>query len=117
MGILIRTGLMVLAVWVTFAVVDGLSFDGDWLGLVIVALIIGVANAVVIPLLKLISLPVRIVTLGLFTLVINIAVLLGVIVLADILDLGVSSTGFVPTLIGALLLTVFSSIISMIAKD
>jgi putative membrane protein len=117
MRFLVRAGLMVLAVWVTFAVISGLSFDGDWLALVIVALIVGLANATIIPLLKLISLPVRILTLGLFTLVINIGVIFAVIVVADNLDLGVSSTGFVPTLLGALLLTVFSSIISMLAKD
>lgn len=108
---------MILAVWVTFAVIGGLSFDGDWLALAIVSLIVGLANAVVIPLFRLISLPIRVLTLGLFTLVINIGVVFAVIVVADNLDLGVSSSGFGPTLLGALLLTVLSSIISMLAKD
>ena len=66
MRFLIRAWLMVLAVWATFAIVTGLSFNGDWVVLVVVALIVGIANAVVITLLKLISLPVRI--LGLFAL-------------------------------------------------
>ncbi len=105
------------AVWATFALVNGLTFDGDWLGLLVIALVIGVANAIVIPLLKLVSIPVRIMTLGLFTLVINVGVVFLVIVVTESLELGVASSGWLATLLGAFLLTIFSSMISMLTKD
>jgi len=108
---------MVAAVWLTFTIIPGLSYDGNWLTLVILALLIALANALVIPILKLISLPIRIVTLGLFTLAINILVLVGVIALAQSIEVGIASDGFGASLLGALLLTVLSSLISWIAKD
>jgi putative membrane protein len=117
MRLLVRFGLMVAAVWLTFTIVPGLSYDGNWLTLVVVALLIALANALVVPLLKLISLPIRVVTLGLFTLAINVLVLVGVIVLAQNIEVGIASEGFGSSLLGALLLTVLSSVISWFAKD
>lgn len=108
---------MMGAAWVTFRVVPGLRFDGDGWALLFVALLIGVANGIVIPILKLFALPLRIVTLGLATLAINLVVLFGVIALAENLDLGVTSDGFWSTLLGALILTVLSSIISALVSD
>jgi len=75
------------------------------------------ANAFVRPILKLLALPVRIVTLGVATLAINVFVVVGVLWLAEQLDLGVASDGWVPTLLGALIITVLSSIVSAIIKD
>jgi len=117
MRLLVRFALMVGAVWVTFTIVPGLSYDGNWVTLVVVALLIALANALVIPFLKVISLPIRFVTLGLFTLAINILVLIGVIALAQAIEVGISSDGFGASLLGALLLTVLSSVISWFVKD
>ncbi len=39
MKLLIRFGLMVAAVWLTFTVIPGLSYDGNWVTLVVVALL------------------------------------------------------------------------------
>lgn len=108
---------MMGAAWATFRIVPGLSFDGDGWALLFVALLIGVANGIVIPVLKLLALPLRIVTLGLATLAINLVVLFGVIALAQNLDLSVTSDGFWSTLLGALVLTVLSSIISALVRD
>ena len=74
-------------------------------------------EGIVIPVLKLFALPLRILTLGLATLAINLVVLFGVIALAQNLDLGVTSDGFWSTLLGALVLTVLSSIISALVRD
>ena len=108
---------MMGAVWLSFWLVPGLTFSGDWLALLVFAVLIGLANAVVIPLLKLLALPLRIVTLGLATLAINIGVMILVIIIGESMDLGVSSDGFVSTLLGALLLTVLSSVVSWLVKD
>jgi len=117
MKLLIRFGLMVAAVWLTFTVIPGLSYDGNWVTLVVVALLIALANALVIPLIKLISLPIRFLTLGLFTLAINVLVLAGVIALAQNIEVGVASEGFGSSLLGALLITVLSWVISWFVKD
>jgi putative membrane protein len=117
MRLLIRLGLMLVAVWLTFTFVPGLDYDGSWFSLLVLAVLLGVANAFIIPLLKLISLPVRVVTLGLVTLAINVLVIVGVIALAESIDLGISSDGFWTNVLAALVLTVLSSIVSFLVKD
>ncbi len=117
MRLLIRIGLMMAAVWLTVQIVPGLEFTGDFWALLLVALLLGVANGIVIPILKLFALPVRILTLGLATLVINVAVIIGLIALAENLDLGISSDGLLASTLGALALTVLSSIISFLTND
>ncbi|MCB1246236.1 MAG: phage holin family protein [Acidimicrobiia bacterium] len=114
MRLLIRTGLMVLAVWAVFVFVPGLDWNDEWLTLLVVAVLIGLANAVVRPVLKALTLPIRMMTLGLFTLVLNIALMAGVLWLAETLELGVSSEGWGWTALGGLLLAVASSVISMV---
>ena len=108
---------MVGALWATIAIVPGLSFEGAWGALVLLAVLIALANAVVIPILKALALPLRIVTLGLATLAINIGVLVILLLVAESMDLGISSDGFPSSLLGALVLTVLSSVISFLVKD
>ncbi len=108
---------MVGALWATIAIVPGLTWEGAWGSLVVLALLIALANAVVIPILKAFALPLRILTLGLITLAINIGVLLVLLLVADRMDLGISSDGLVSSLLGALVLTVLSSVISFFVKD
>ena len=108
---------MMGALWITFALVSGLTFDGDWVALLVISLIIAILNATVVPITKLIALPARILTLGLFTLVINVAAMALVIWISQETDLGVASTGWGATALGALVLTVLSSVISKLAGD
>jgi putative membrane protein len=62
------------ALWVADALFDGVTIDGFW-AFVIGAAVLGVANAVLKPLLAILTLPLIIVTLGVFYLAINIAML------------------------------------------
>jgi putative membrane protein len=78
---------------------------------------LAVANAVVLPILKLLALPVRMMTLGLATLAINVAVIVGIIWFAGQLDPDVSSAAWGPTILGALMITILSSIVSILIKD
>lgn len=64
-----------LAVAVAANVVRGISYD-DWRGLLLASLLLGILNAFLRPILLLLSLPLLLVTLGLFTLVINALLLL-----------------------------------------
>ena len=52
------------ALWIATEVVPGISFDGDWRLLFVVALLFGVLNVSVRPLLKLLTLPILILTIG-----------------------------------------------------
>jgi len=117
MRLLIRAAINAAIVWFTFTFIDGINFDDDWLAMLIIVGLLAFANAFVSPVLKLLALPVRILTLGLATLVINIAVVVGVIWLAEQLNLGVTSDGLWPTVFAALMITVLTSIVTAIIKD
>lgn len=69
-GFLVRWIINGVALVVAVKVVSGISV-ADWQTLIIAALVLGLLNAFLRPLLKLLTLPIRMVTLGLFTLVIN----------------------------------------------
>ena len=65
-------GINALALWICNGIFDGVSIHGAW-AYIIGASVLGIANAVLKPILALLTLPLIIVTLGLFLLVINIA--------------------------------------------
>lgn len=96
-------------VWVAVRVIPGLDFDGSAWAFLGVALLVALANMIVKPILSVLSLPVVIVTLGLFLLVINAIVLQLVVWLSapERLDLGLTSSGFFwATFFGALVISV-----------
>ena len=107
-------------VWVAVKVVSGLEFSGSAWAFVGVALLMAVVNAVVRPILKLLSFPVVLLTLGLFLLVINAIVFQLVIWLADParLDLGLTSTGFFwATFLGALVISLVRWVLDFFIED
>lgn len=101
MGLVIRWLLTALALAITAWIVPGIDVTG--LGtLVVAALVIGLVNAIVKPILVLLTLPLTIVTLGLFLLVLN-ALLFW---LAAAIVPGFDVAGFLPALLGAVLMAV-----------
>jgi putative membrane protein len=86
----------------------------DWTTLLIVALIFGAVNAVIRPILILLSLPLEIITLGLFTFVINAFMLLLTSWIAQGMGLGFRVDGFLTALIGALIISVVSFVLSRV---
>jgi putative membrane protein len=71
-GLVVRLAINAGALWVANALWDGVSIHG-WEAYLIGALVLGIANAIIKPILALLTLPLIIVTLGFFYLVINIA--------------------------------------------
>ena len=69
-GFLTRLLITALGLWLAATIVPGISFVG-WQTLLIAALLLGIVNAVVRPLLILLTLPLTLVTLGLFLFVVN----------------------------------------------
>jgi putative membrane protein len=75
-GFLIRTAITAVAFYIAANIVTGLYFP-SLLNLIIAAIIFGVVNAVIRPIVATLSLPLTVLTLGLFTLVVN-ALMLGI---------------------------------------
>ena len=113
----IRWAINALALYVAILVVPGIDFDGDWTGLLWLALIIGLLNALVRPLLKLLTFPLIILTLGLFTIVINTIVLMLTSSIGQAFNLGLSVDGFWPAVLGSLVISIVSTILSVILHD
>jgi len=112
MSFLLKLVLTALAAYGLGQVLPGVNFPGYGTALVFV-LILGVLNAIVKPVLKLISLPITILTLGLFLLVINVVV----IQLADMLIPGNLVQGFFNSLIFGLVLSIVTALIDMLLSS
>lgn len=106
MRIVLKVLLYAAALWIAVALIDGLDFTGDWLGLLGVAVVLGLVNAVAKPIVKVLSFPFILATLGLFLLLINTLMLWITIRISDELGLGIASDGFGATFLGALVISV-----------
>ncbi len=89
----------------------------DWLILAAVALIFGVVNVIIRPILLVLTLPLTIVTLGLFTFVLNALMLLLTSWVAHGLHIAFRVDGFVPAFLGALIISVVSFVLSRLATS
>lgn len=74
MGLLIRLAIGALSLWLASAIVPGIRVDGAGT-LILAAVVLGLVNAVVRPLAVLVTLPITVLTLGLFLWVVNAAML------------------------------------------
>jgi putative membrane protein len=107
------------ALWVATAIVSGFDFTGTIWVFIGVSIVLWAANAVVKPIITLFSLPIVVLTLGLFILVVNALTLQLVVWLAapERFDLGLTSTGFFwATFLGALTISVVRLILDKVLK-
>jgi putative membrane protein len=116
MFLLLRLLINAGALWAAATLVDGITFTGDTGRFLVVALIFGLLNALVRPILLLLSLPLLILTLGLFTFVLNALILMMLSGLSSSLGLGFNVAGFFPAFVGALIVTVVSFLLSIFVK-
>ena len=117
MRFLIRLSINALALWAAIEIVPGVTYQGDWVYLLGVALVFGILNALVRPVLVFLTCPLLIVTLGLFTLVINGVVLWLTSALSGKLHLGFHVSGFWPAFFGALVVSIVSILLSLFVRD
>jgi putative membrane protein len=113
-GLLIRFVVSALALGLTSRLVPGLHAKVPW-GLVQAAFILGLLNALIRPLILLLTLPVNLLTLGLFTFVINAGILRLTARLVP--DGGFKIDGNKPALLGAVVLAVVSGLLNWLVKD
>lgn len=100
-GFLIRLLIVALGLWLASVLVPGIAITGAWT-LLGAALLLGLVNAIVRPLLIILTLPVTIITLGFFLLVINAAMFA---LVAWVFD-GFYLAGFWPALFGSIIVGV-----------
>jgi putative membrane protein len=111
---------------ISFPAADGLlKLEGQWIQVVVVALILALVNSYVKPILKILSLPITLLTLGLFSLVLNALLLLFVAWIAGQLDIVFTIGGFPPSFtadafvgafLGSLVISVVSILLSMLDR-
>lgn len=101
-----------LALWVAVELVPGIEFTGSPLALVGVALVFGVVNAVLKPILTILTCPLILLTLGFFTLVLNAILLMVTSTLSQSLGLGFVVDGFWPAFWGGLLIGLASTVLT-----
>ncbi|MCK8522393.1 phage holin family protein [Aquimarina sp. D1M17] len=111
MKFLLKLILSALAVLVVAQILPGVQVE-DYFKAIIVAIVLAILNAIVRPVLVFLTLPATIVTLGLFLLVINAAIIL----LADYFIDGFRVNGWIWALIFSVLLSIFQSILHSILK-
>ncbi|MCC6346959.1 MAG: phage holin family protein [Nitrospirales bacterium] len=116
MYFLIRLLINTVALWVATKTVSGIAYTGGGLTLLLVALVFGVLNAVVRPLLKLLTFPLFILTLGLFTFVLNALMLWMTSGISAALGIGFHVGGFWPSFWGALVISIVSIVLSLFVR-
>ena len=113
MHFLLRLLINAGALWIAIQLIDGIEHRGSWWSLLFVALVFGVLNSSIRPLLKLLSLPIIVLTLGLFIFVINAVMLLITSWVSGLLNLGFHVDGFWDAFSGGLIVTVVSLLLSI----
>ncbi len=123
MKFLLRVIVNAIAIWLATLILGGLEVvGGDSAGervlvFLVVALVFGLVNAIVKPVVKLLSLPLYLLTLGLFTLVVNAAMLWLTGWISQQTDYGLRIDNFWTALVGALIISVASFLLSLVVRD
>lgn len=111
---LLRWLINTIALMVAVILVPGIVYSGGWWGILIVGVIFGLVNAYIRPLIQIFTLPLLVLTLGLFTLIIN-AMMLGITSwLSGRFSLGFSVAGFKAAFLGALIISIVSMFLTCI---
>ena len=114
---IIRLAINAVALYVAILIVPGIALRGSWTEVLWLALIFGLLNALLRPLLTLLTCPLIILTLGLFTIVINTGMLLLTSRIGQALGFGFSVDGFWSAVLGSLVISIVSVIMSVIFRD
>jgi putative membrane protein len=106
------------ALYVAVLLVPGLDFafepEGAWLKFLLVAFIFGLVNTFVRPVLRILTLPITFMTLGLFLIVINALMLLLTQAISNELELGLTVADFLAAILGAIVVSIVGFVLSMV---
>ncbi|MEM9564242.1 MAG: phage holin family protein [Actinomycetota bacterium] len=113
MRIIVRILINAAALWVAARLIDDITLSDDWVTVLFVAAVFGLVNALIRPVVKLIAFPLTLLTLGLFTLVIN----AGMLQLTDWLTSGLDVVGFWTSVLGGIVISLVSWVLSVFLPD
>lgn len=116
MRFLLRILINAAALWVAAYFVAGIHAGGAG-SILAVAVVFGLVNAFVRPLLKLLSCPIIFLTLGLFTLVLNALMLMLTAWASKQIGIDFAVDGFLPAFLGALIVSIVSTVLSWFIPD
>ena len=118
--LLLRLLINAVALYVTVLIVPGISFiDGrvEVGPLLLVALIFGLVNALIRPIVKLLTCPFYVLTLGLFTFIVNALMLMLTAQIANFFDSRFVVAGFGAALFGGIIISIVSTVLSIFVSD
>lgn len=103
------------ALWVAVVIVPGLDWVSDeWWKFLLVAVVFSLVNSYLKPLLRILTLPITLVTLGLFLLVLNALLLMLTGAVSNELDLGFRVADFWAALLGSIVISIVGWVLSMV---
>jgi putative membrane protein len=114
---ILRWAINAVAIWLAIRFVPGIHLQSGWVSVIWLALIFGLVNALLRPLLNLLTCPLIILTLGLFTLLINTFLFWLTGQIGQFFGIGITMDGFWPAFLGGVVITVVSVVLSLILKD
>ena len=114
MRLLLRLAINAVALWAAAYFIPGINLASDFTPIVIVAIIFGLVNALIGPVLRLLSFPLTFITFGLFAIVVNALLLM---ITAWFSDDRFTINGFLPALLGAIVVSIVSSILNSLLPD
>jgi putative membrane protein len=110
--LLLRIMINALSIAAAVELVDGITFTGEWWKMIVVGAVFGVVNSLIKPVVTFFALPLIILTLGLFTLIVNTMMLAITAKLSVPLELGLQINGFWPAFKGAVIISLVSILLS-----
>lgn len=114
--ILVRFAINALAIWLVGQLNIGVTVAGAD-GALLAALLFGVVNSLIRPVLICLTLPLQVLTLGLFTLVVNALMFWLAAWLAGIFGIGFAVSGFWAAFFGAILTSIISTVLSVFVPE
>ena len=114
---ILRWMINVVAIYVAILIVPGIDLQSGLVSVLWLALILGLINAFVRPFLKLLTCPLILLTLGLFTLLINTFLFWLTSQIGHAFGIDLVITGFWPAFLGGLVVTAVSVVMSLILRD
>jgi putative membrane protein len=111
---IIQTLVNAAALYVAVLIVPNIEFAGEWWKLLVVAFIFGLINTFIRPILRIVTLPISMMTLGLFLFVINALMLLLTSAISAELDLGFQVADFLAALLGSIVISLVGFALSLV---
>ncbi|MGE5073298.1 MAG: phage holin family protein [Anaerolineae bacterium] len=114
---ILRWAINAVAIFLAIRFVPGIHLQGSWISIVWLALIFGLVNAFLRPLISMLTCPLIVLTLGLFTLLINTFLFWLTGQIGQLFGMGITMDGFWPAFLGGVVVTIVSVVLTLILKD